>query len=71
MAYDIWQQLLVVLTVTGASTYIFWTVAGAAWRLRLVAVASRVLPPLRGPLRRIRLRLESPAGCSACRNNSG
>ncbi|MFM7395572.1 MAG: hypothetical protein ACKO42_00465 [Gammaproteobacteria bacterium] len=70
MDHDLWQQLMVALIVIGASTYVFWTISGQAWRLRLVSVASRALPPLRGPLTRVRRQLESPAGCSACRGHS-
>lgn len=70
MQHDIWQQLIVALIVVGSSVYVVWTVSGQAWRLRLVRAAHRTLPPLRGRLDRLRHRLESPAGCSACRSGS-
>ncbi|MBM4216917.1 MAG: hypothetical protein FJ178_03580 [Gammaproteobacteria bacterium] len=68
MPHDLWQQLIVALIVVGSSFYVFWAVSGQALRLRLVTAAHRSLPPLRGPLDRIRRRLESPVGCSACRS---
>jgi hypothetical protein len=70
MQHDVWQQLIVALIVIGSSVYVFWTVSGPAWRLRLVRAAHRTLPPLRGRLDRLRRQLESPAGCSACRSDS-
>ncbi|MEY3337974.1 MAG: hypothetical protein RL245_966 [Pseudomonadota bacterium] len=70
MNHDILQQGLVALLVIGASVYVFWVIAGAASRLRLVNIAHRMFPPLRGPLERIRRRIESPSGCSACRSGS-
>jgi hypothetical protein len=70
MQHDLWQQLIVALIVIGSSVYVFWSVAGQTSRLRLVRVAHRALPPFRDPLERIRQRLESPAGCSACRSGS-
>jgi hypothetical protein len=70
MPHDLWQQLIVAIVVIVSSVYVFWTVSGQTWRLRLVSLAHRALPPLRGPLDQIRRRLESPVGCSACRSGS-
>ncbi len=70
MQHDLWQQSIVALIVIGSSFYVFWAVSGQALRFRLVNAAHRALPPLRGPLDRIRRRLESPVGCSACRSGS-
>ena len=70
MQHDLWQQLIIALIVIGSSFHVFWSVSGQAWRLRLVRVAYRVLPPFRDSLDRVRQRLESPVGCSACRSGS-
>lgn len=70
MSHVILQQGLVALLVIGASGYVFWAIAGDALRLRLVNTAHRMFPPVRGPLERIRRRIESPSGCSVCRSGS-
>lgn len=70
LQHDLVQQLIVALIVGAASAYVFWAIAGQLWRLRVLKVAHRVLPPFRGPIDRARRRLESPGGCSACRNGS-
>ncbi|MFM8479673.1 MAG: hypothetical protein ACKOCF_00560 [Gammaproteobacteria bacterium] len=63
------QQSLVVGFVALAALHVFWTLAGNRLRLNTLKLLQRAIPPLAGPLARVRRKLEAPSGCSACRSN--
>lgn len=60
------QRMIVLMLVSLAALYVFWSLSGRNVKLATLQFMERALPLLRVPLGALRRRLERSSGCAAC-----